>query len=59
MMIIGPPDDIYMQRNPCCHCPTTQSVMYHLRIQLPHHWPFEVKVANEEGTRRNIDDGAR
>ena len=34
-------------------------MVYHLAIQLPHHRPVEIKITNEKGPRRDIDDGAR
>lgn len=34
-------------------------MMNHLAIQLPDHWSVEVEVADEEGARGDVEDGAR
>ena len=55
-MIVTPPYHIHMQRHPGRHRPAAQPMMHHLAIQLPHHRPLEVKVADEERARGDIDD---
>lgn len=57
-MIITSPNYVHMQRHPSRHCPAAQPMMYHLSIQLAHHWTFEVEVADKEGARGDIDNGA-
>lgn len=32
--------------------------MNHLRVQVAHHGPLEAKVADEEGTRGDVEDSA-
>ena len=58
MMIITSPDHVHMERHPGRHCPATQPMMDHLAIQLPNHWSREAKITDEEGARRDVDDGA-
>ena len=57
-MIITPPNHIDMQRHPGRHCPAAQAMMYHLAIQLPDHRCLKVEVADKEGPRGDVDDGA-
>ena len=58
VMIITSPDHVHMERHPGRHCPATQPMMDHLAIQLPNHWSREAKITDEEGARRDVDDGA-
>lgn len=58
MMVITPPNHIYMQRHPRRHRPTAQSMMYHLTIQLSNHGSIKVKITHEERARGDVEDGA-
>lgn len=58
MVIITSPNHVHMERHAGRHCPAAQAMMYHLAIQLPNHWSLEVEVADEEGARGDVEDGA-
>lgn len=58
MMIILPPNHINMQRRPTRHRPATQPMVNHLAVQPPNHGTLEVEIADEEGARGDVEDGA-
>lgn len=58
MMVITSPNHIHMQRHPRRHRPAAQPMMYHLTIQLSNHGSLKVEIADEEGARGYVEDGA-
>lgn len=59
MMIVVPPQHIHMQRDAGALGPARQAVVHHLGVQGAHGRGREGEVADEEGPRGDVEDGAR
>ena len=57
MMIITPLYHIHMHRHPGRHGPAAQPMVHHLAAQLPDHGSLEAEIADEEGSRGDVEDG--
>ena len=58
-MIIGTPQDIHVQRDPCLLGPAIQPMMQHVALQLPDVVVAEVEFTVEEGPGGNVKHGSR
>jgi hypothetical protein len=59
MVVVLPLQHINMQRNSGSLAERLQPMVDHLRAELADLGVFEAKVADEEGPRRDVEDGAR